>query len=140
MNLTMGQTTRTETDGARFLLQQESFYELHSSYFKPLPWLEAADFANGNYVYVNEHESGKTTRTLDMGAGDVDSLLIEREKTHDILERFYQNFTEIDRHEDHQEERTLENLVDRLSPTESNEIRQQNLLALIKESRFNLFE
>ena len=140
MNLTMGQTTRTETDGARFLLQQESFYELHSSYFKPLPWLEAADFANGNYVYVNEHESGKTTRTLDMGAGDVDSLLIEREKTHDILERFYQNFAEIDRHEDHQKERTLENLVDRLSPTESNEIRQQNLLALIKESRFNLFE
>ena len=140
MNLTMGQTTRTETDGARFLLQQESFYELHSSYFKPLPWLEAADFANGNYVYVNEHESGKTTRTLDMGAGDVDSLLIEREKTHDILERFYQNFAEIDRYEDHQKERTLENLVDRLSPTESNEIRQQNLLALIKESRFNLFE
>ncbi len=140
MNLTMGQTTRTETDGARFLLQQESFYELHSSYFKPLPWLEAADFANGNYVYVNEHESGKTTRTLDMSAGDVDSLWVEREKTHDILERFYQSFTEIDRNEDHQEERTMEYLVDRLSPTESNEIRQQNLLALIKESRFNLFE
>ena len=75
-----------------------------------------------------------------MSAGDVDSLWVEREKTHDILERFYQSFTEIDRNEDHQEERTMEYLVDRLSPTESNEIRQQNLLALIKESRFNLFE
>lgn len=140
MNLSMGQTTRTEKDEGRWLIQQESFYELHNSYFKSLPWLEAADFSGGNYVYVNEHESATTKRTLDMKAGEVVDVLVEREKTDSILETFFRHFNEIDRREDKHQDRQVESLLEKMSAAGSDEIRRQNLVALLRGSRFNLFD
>lgn len=139
MSLTMGQVTRTETNGAQQLVQQESYYELHNSYFRSLPWLEQADFAGGNYVYVNEHHSGTTRRTLEMSAGEAVDVLVERETEHRILEQSFREFSEIDRREENQKDRQLNSLMEQISAAASDDTRRQNLIALLRDSRFKLF-
>lgn len=139
MNLSMGQTTRMESDGPRLLMRQESFYELHNSYFKAPHWLEAADFTNGNYVYVTEHRSDKTVRILDTTAGTVSNVLVEREQEQSLVERYFRNFEEIDRREESHRDYQLEDLVAQLTGNETDTVRQHNILAMIKDSRLNLF-
>ncbi len=139
MELTMGQDTRVETEGPRLLIQQQSYYDLHSSYFRHPHWLEAADFTGGNYVYAQEHRSGKTTRTLDMTNNQVNHALIEREQSRHVKEAVYQNFQQIDGRNHTFEDRQIHDLVDQLSDRITKDDQRHSLMGLLRAERQSLF-
>jgi len=137
MALTMGQKTRVEVREDQLLVQQESFYELHNRGFKSLARGRSPNLEAGSYIYFSEHESGKTTRTLDIKAGQVRDLIVEQEHQRQYREKVFHNFVQVDERKEQTDDRQLLNLIDQLHPQPAHQ-RHSSLIALLSSSRDNL--
>src|SRR5690554_3212875 len=111
MALTMGQKTRVEVKADQLLVQQESFYELHNSGWKSLTQGRSPSLETGNYIYFSEHESGKTTRTLDIKAGQVRDLIVEQEHQRKYSEVVFHDFVQVDERKENTGDRSEERRV-----------------------------
>jgi len=138
MNLRMGQETRIEQQGQKTLIAQESFYELNRSYWKASPGLMNPNLEMGNYIYVQEDLSEKTTRTLGLDGDKVDALLIEHEFDHKREEHTYQNFVRVDVQKFADNDQRLVDLLQPLSAS-SPPLNAQDVEQRARDSRANLF-
>ena len=137
MALTMGQKTRVEVRADQLLVQQESFYELHNSGWKSLTQGRSPSLETGNYIYFSEHESGKTTRTLDIKAGQVRDLIVGQEHQRKYREVVFHDFVQVDERKENTSDRQLLNLLDQLHPQPAHQ-RHSSLIALLQSSRETL--